>query len=335
MDHARRLDLLIAERQRPLLVSSLVNIRYLTGFTGSAAWLLVTPEECVFATDGRYGELAEELSGRLERDPGRGVHHRDARPHRRAGGERRGYRPRGRPRHLVVPHLAPGGGGHDAAPDHRRRRGTPSRQGWRRGRCAHRRRPGRRRRLRRRRQHGVRRRHRGRTVRRSRRVDAGRRRRTGGVAPDRRRRGERRPAPPPDRRWPDRRRPAAARLRLPRRWIPLRHEPNRVARRRARCRAAPAVRCRGRVQRDGYRRRPSRRHRRRRRRGVPGGAAQPRVGGPLPPLHRATASVSRSTRRHGRGASRKTSSSPAMCSPSNRASISPGSAGCASRTWWW
>jgi Xaa-Pro aminopeptidase len=65
MDHARRLDSLIAERQRPLLVSSLVNIRYLTGFTGSAAWLLVTPEECVIATDGRYGELADELAGRL------------------------------------------------------------------------------------------------------------------------------------------------------------------------------------------------------------------------------------------------------------------------------
>jgi Xaa-Pro dipeptidase len=66
MDHARRLHRLISERERPLLVSSLVNIRYLTGFTGTAAWLLVSAEDCVFATDGRYGELAEELASRLE-----------------------------------------------------------------------------------------------------------------------------------------------------------------------------------------------------------------------------------------------------------------------------
>ncbi len=41
-----------------ILVTSLVNIRYLTGFTGSAAMLLVTPDELVFVTDGRYGEQA-------------------------------------------------------------------------------------------------------------------------------------------------------------------------------------------------------------------------------------------------------------------------------------
>ena len=39
-----------------LLVSHLTNIRYLTGFTGSAALLLVLPDELVFVTDGRYGE---------------------------------------------------------------------------------------------------------------------------------------------------------------------------------------------------------------------------------------------------------------------------------------
>lgn len=37
-----------------LLVTRLVNIRYLTGFTGSAALLLVHPDELVFVTDGRY-----------------------------------------------------------------------------------------------------------------------------------------------------------------------------------------------------------------------------------------------------------------------------------------
>ena len=47
-----------------LLVTSLVNIRYLTGFTGSAARLLVTPDELVFVTDGRYRDQAtDQLAG--------------------------------------------------------------------------------------------------------------------------------------------------------------------------------------------------------------------------------------------------------------------------------
>ncbi len=43
-----------------LLVTRLPNIRYLTGFTGSAAYLLVRLDELVFVTDGRYGEQAAE-----------------------------------------------------------------------------------------------------------------------------------------------------------------------------------------------------------------------------------------------------------------------------------
>ena len=43
-----------------LLVSSLTNIRYLTGFTGSAGVLLVRPDRLVFATDGRYKFQSEE-----------------------------------------------------------------------------------------------------------------------------------------------------------------------------------------------------------------------------------------------------------------------------------
>ena len=42
-----------------LLVTNLTNIRYLTGFTGSAALLLVAPEGLTFVTDGRYGQQAE------------------------------------------------------------------------------------------------------------------------------------------------------------------------------------------------------------------------------------------------------------------------------------
>jgi Xaa-Pro aminopeptidase len=41
-----------------LLVTHLTNIRYLTGFTGSAALLLVHPDRLTFVTDGRYEEQA-------------------------------------------------------------------------------------------------------------------------------------------------------------------------------------------------------------------------------------------------------------------------------------
>jgi Xaa-Pro aminopeptidase len=43
-----------------LLVTSLTNIRYLTGFTGSAGMLFVLPGEMVLLTDGRYGIQATE-----------------------------------------------------------------------------------------------------------------------------------------------------------------------------------------------------------------------------------------------------------------------------------
>ncbi len=43
-----------------LVVSNLVNIRYLTGFTGSAALLLVARDEAMLVSDGRYRDQALE-----------------------------------------------------------------------------------------------------------------------------------------------------------------------------------------------------------------------------------------------------------------------------------
>lgn len=43
-----------------LLLSSLTNIAYLTGFTGSAAQLLVTTDRALFVTDGRYETQAPQ-----------------------------------------------------------------------------------------------------------------------------------------------------------------------------------------------------------------------------------------------------------------------------------
>src|SRR5262249_12961211 len=42
-----------------LLVTSLTNIRWLTGFRGSAARVVVLPDELVLVTDGRYGDQAQ------------------------------------------------------------------------------------------------------------------------------------------------------------------------------------------------------------------------------------------------------------------------------------
>lgn len=47
-----------------MLVTKIDNVRYLTGFTGSTATLVVRPAEAVLLTDGRYGEQAlEQLGG--------------------------------------------------------------------------------------------------------------------------------------------------------------------------------------------------------------------------------------------------------------------------------
>lgn len=58
-----RLRARLAEAEADVLVvTSLANIRYLTGFTGSAAILAVAPEAAVLTTDGRYRtQSAQEL----------------------------------------------------------------------------------------------------------------------------------------------------------------------------------------------------------------------------------------------------------------------------------
>lgn len=64
MDLPRRLerlrDLLSQAGCEALLVSDLANVRYLTGFSGSAGLLLVKTEEAVLLTDGRYKDQAQD-----------------------------------------------------------------------------------------------------------------------------------------------------------------------------------------------------------------------------------------------------------------------------------
>jgi Xaa-Pro aminopeptidase len=63
-----------------LLVTRLPNIRYLTGFTGSAAVLLVGPDEVLFVTDGRYRDQSREqldaagVAARIEIAPTSAAH---------------------------------------------------------------------------------------------------------------------------------------------------------------------------------------------------------------------------------------------------------------------
>jgi Xaa-Pro aminopeptidase len=68
MDYRSRLtklrSALTANRLHALLLSSLPNIRYLCGFTGSSAALLVTPITAWFFTDGRYtAQARDEVTG--------------------------------------------------------------------------------------------------------------------------------------------------------------------------------------------------------------------------------------------------------------------------------
>lgn len=66
-DRRARLRALLAGREvDAVLVTDLVNVRYLSGFTGSNAALLVTGAAAVLATDGRYTEQAAAESPDVE-----------------------------------------------------------------------------------------------------------------------------------------------------------------------------------------------------------------------------------------------------------------------------
>ena len=63
IDHGRRVAMLHARLPLPngcdgLLVTDLVDVRWLTGFTGSNGWAVLTADELILGTDGRYGERA-------------------------------------------------------------------------------------------------------------------------------------------------------------------------------------------------------------------------------------------------------------------------------------
>ncbi len=64
MDHAGRLSRLQAslpsQKLDSLLITHLPNVRYLCGFTGSAALLLVAEQGCILFTDGRYRTQASD-----------------------------------------------------------------------------------------------------------------------------------------------------------------------------------------------------------------------------------------------------------------------------------
>src|ERR687893_2763999 len=67
---ADRLVDLLGERELDcLLVTNMVNVRYLTGFTGTNGACVVTPERRLFLTDFRYVAQAQEQVRDFERLP--------------------------------------------------------------------------------------------------------------------------------------------------------------------------------------------------------------------------------------------------------------------------
>ena len=67
--HKRRRDVrekLTAEGNQVLLVTEAQNRRYLSGFTGSAGWLVVAPDNCFLITDGRYWDQVKKQCADVE-----------------------------------------------------------------------------------------------------------------------------------------------------------------------------------------------------------------------------------------------------------------------------
>ena len=114
-----------------LVVTTLPNVRYLTGFSGSAAVLIVTEDLAVLTTDGRYRtQSAEQLqragAGDVEITIGAGAEQRQAAPRRtrRRGG--RPHRPGGGQRHVErAAKLGRAPRRRQARSDRQRRRGAP------------------------------------------------------------------------------------------------------------------------------------------------------------------------------------------------------------------
>jgi len=63
IDHSARVAMIqpmlpLANGCDVLLITDLVDVRWLTGFTGSNGWVVLTSDDLVLGTDGRYGERA-------------------------------------------------------------------------------------------------------------------------------------------------------------------------------------------------------------------------------------------------------------------------------------
>ncbi|MEO6712786.1 MAG: aminopeptidase P family protein [Mycobacteriales bacterium] len=70
---ARLVDVMAEHEVDAMLVTRLLNVRYLSGFSGSNGALLVTSDAAVLATDGRYITQSSMESPDLERLIGRGI----------------------------------------------------------------------------------------------------------------------------------------------------------------------------------------------------------------------------------------------------------------------
>jgi Xaa-Pro aminopeptidase len=74
-DRQARLKSVLAENSFDgMLISNLTNVRYLSGFTGSAGTCIITPDNNYFITDGRYMEQSKHEVNGFERYVDYGTH---------------------------------------------------------------------------------------------------------------------------------------------------------------------------------------------------------------------------------------------------------------------
>jgi len=59
-------QILVEEELDAILISQGENRRYLSGFTGSAGFLLISQDRAILATDSRYIEQAQDESSTFE-----------------------------------------------------------------------------------------------------------------------------------------------------------------------------------------------------------------------------------------------------------------------------
>ena len=69
IEHAARVDAVrasLAASCDAFVYTDLIDVRWLTGFSGSNGWAVITADDLILGTDGRYGDRARPRPRRAE-----------------------------------------------------------------------------------------------------------------------------------------------------------------------------------------------------------------------------------------------------------------------------